>query len=130
MTDFASENDRLTTLLRALAAPEPPAGFVERSQRRYIEAREARYRRRVFLGLTAVGLCFVGVTALITMAVGPLTLVSWFATAVAEYVRWSLVIAIVLAQVPPFLWVMALLGATVSLLPVMALARTRPRWTS
>ena len=28
------------------------------------------------------------------------------------------------------LWVMALLGATVSLLPVMALARTRPRWTS
>ena len=45
------EDGQLASLLRAIPAPEPPPDFVAGARRRYRDAIEARYRRKIFMSL-------------------------------------------------------------------------------
>jgi len=125
MTPLSDEEDRLTTLLRTLAVPDAPAGFLARTRRRYDEALEARYRQRVFLGVAAGGLSFAMVAALVVFALGLSTLLAWFGVAVAGYARWIKAVEVVLTNVPPLFWTLPLLALALSLLPIVSLARAR-----
>ena len=60
MSQGPDENGRLTSLLRALPGPEPPAEFLTGARRRYLDAIEGRDRRQVFTGL---GAALVGLAA-------------------------------------------------------------------
>jgi hypothetical protein len=125
MTRLPDEDDRLTTLLRAIATPEPPPDFLAGARRRYARAMEARYRREVFTGLVASALG-LGIAATLLLSVfEPAALIAWVAVAAAEVTAWMKGVAIVLSIVPPALWPSMLLGLVVSLLPFVLLARAR-----
>jgi hypothetical protein len=125
MTRLPDEDDRLTTLLRAIATPEPPPDFLAGARRRYARAMEARYRREAFTGLVASALG-LGIAATLLLSVfEPVALIAWVAVAAAEVTAWMKGVAIVLSIVPPALWPSVLLGLIVSLLPFVLLARAR-----
>jgi hypothetical protein len=124
MTHLPDEDGRLTTLLRAIATPEPPPGFLGGARRRYVQALEARYRREVFTGLVASTLGLVLAATLLLSVFEPVALIARIAVAAAEVMAWMKGVAIVLSIVPPVLWASALLGLVVSLLPFVLFART------
>ena len=125
MTRLPDEDDRLTTLLRAIATPEPPLDFLAGTRRRYAQALEARYRREVFTGLVASALG-LGIAAILLLSVfEPAALIAWVTVAAAEVTAWMKGVAIVLSVVPPALWPSVLLGLVVSWLPFVLLARAR-----
>lgn len=123
MTHLPDEDDRLTTLLRAIATPEPPPDFLDGTRRRYAQALDARYRREVFMGLVASTLGLGLAATLLLFVFEPVALIAWIAVAAAEVTAWMKGIAVVLSIVPPVLWASALLGLVVSLLPFVLFAR-------
>ena len=127
MTHSPDEDERLTTLLRAIAAPEPPRDFLAGARRRYAEALEARYRREVFTALVAAALGLGLAVTLMLSVFEPVSLIAWVAVVVADVTAWMTGIAIVLSVVPPVVWTAAVLGCAVSLLPIGLLARARLR---
>ncbi len=126
MIHLSDEEDRLATLLRTIAMTDPPAGFLAGARRRYIEALEARYRQRVFLGLAAGGLSFGMVAVLVFSVLGPSTLLAWLGEALAGYARWFKALEIVLSNVPALFWPLPLLALALLLLPIVPVARARP----
>jgi hypothetical protein len=124
MTDLHDEDERLTTLLRAIPIPEPPPDFLAATRRRYLEAVEARYRRDVFTGLAAAGLAFM-LVALLLSAVKSAGLIGWGVTTIASWARWMDVIGIVLSHVPPLVWTPVMLVSVLSLLSIASLLRLR-----
>lgn len=121
------ENGQLTSLLRALRAPEPSAEFLAGARRRYREAIEARDRRHVLTGLVAA---FVGLTvtaALLGSAVDPAALVAWLAEVVADLARWTAGIGVVIALVPLPIWTSASLASAAATLSLILLVRAQSR---
>src|SRR5439155_3478088 len=88
MSRRADEHDELSSLLKALPAPEPSAEFLAGARRRYLEAIEARDRRAVFTGLAAAVVGLVAIATLLTTTIEPAALVAWLAEAVADLARW------------------------------------------
>jgi hypothetical protein len=125
MSHLPDDDDRLTPLLRAIATPEPPPDFLAGARRRYAQALEARYRREVLTSLVASALG-LGVAATLLLSVfDPVGLIAWGVVTAAELAAWTKGVVVVLSIVPPVLWAPALLGAVVSLLPFVLLARAR-----
>ena len=125
MTRLPDEDDRLTTLLRAIPTPEPPPDFLAGARRRYADAMEARYRREAFTGVVASALG-LGIAATLLLSVfEPVALIAWVAVAAAEVTAWVKGVAVVLSIVPPTLWPSAVPGLVVALLPFVLLARAR-----
>jgi hypothetical protein len=125
MTHLDDEDARLTTLLRTIRIPEPPADFLAVARRRYLEALEARYRRQVFTGLVAAFLVFGMAAAPLLSASEPATLIAWVAVTISSVARWMDGIGIVLALVPPVVWLSAVLGSVIPLLSIASIFRGR-----
>ena len=125
MSQGPDENGRLTSLLQALRGPEPPAEFLAGARMRYLEAIEARERRRVLAGLGAalVGLAVVAI--LLGPTLEPSALLASLAQAAADLTRWTTGVAVVLALVPLAVWAPAALGSIATVLSLVFLARAR-----
>ena len=125
MSPRPDENGRLTSLLQALRAPEPPAEFLTGARRRYLDAIEARDRRQVLLGLGAalVGLAVVAI--LLGPTIEPATLLASLAEVAADLARWTTGVAVVLALVPLAIWASAVLGSIAAVLSLVFVARAR-----
>jgi len=96
MTRLPDEDDRLTTLLRAVAMPEPPPDFLAGTRRRYAQVMEARYRREALTGLVASALG-LGIAATLLLSIfEPVALIAWVAVAAAEVTAWMKGVAIVM----------------------------------
>jgi hypothetical protein len=125
MTGRSDENARLTSLLQALPVPEPSAEFLTRTQRRYVDAIEARDRHHVVTGLGAA-LVGLAVTATLLGSVAePGALVAWLAEAAADLARWMTGIGVVVALVPLPIWASAVLGSTAAVLSLLVIVRVR-----
>ena len=125
MSRRADERDELTSLLRALPAPEPSAEFLAGARRRYLAAIEARERRAVFTGLAAAVVGLVAITTLLTTTVGLVALAVWLAEAAADLARWVAGVGVVMDLVPLGIWMSIVLGSTVSVLSLFLIARAR-----
>jgi hypothetical protein len=117
------EDGQLASLLRAIPAPEPPPDFVAGARRRYRDAIEARYRRKIFMSLAGALLGLVVVATLLGPTAEPALLVAWLAEAMAQGARWMTGVAVVLLLVPPDFWAPATLGLVASVLSLVLLAR-------
>ena len=126
MSQRPDENGQLTSLLQALATPEPSAEFLAEARRRYLQAIEARDTRHVLAGLVAalVGLAVIAI--LLGSAVEPTIAVGWLAEAAADLVRWTSGVGVVIALVPLSIWALAILGSTASVLSLVLIARHDP----
>jgi hypothetical protein len=125
MSRGADESDELTSLLRALPAPDPSAEFLAGARRRYLEAVEARHRRAVFRGLTAAVVGLVVTAGLLTLTIEPAALVVLLADAAADLARWAIGAGVVIALVPLSLWTSTLLGSAAAVLSLILIARAR-----
>jgi hypothetical protein len=125
MSRRVDEDDRLTDLLRMLPAPEPPAQFASAARRRYFEAIEARARREALTGLAAALVGLAMIAALVGTVFEPVTVVAWLAEAVADLARWTTGILIVLALVPPIVWLSLVMGSAATILLLAFAARGR-----
>src|SRR5262245_55205959 len=121
MTNLPHDDERLTTLLRALPAPEPPPDLLAGAQRRYREALDARYRREILktFAATAVGLVLPAIVLLSLFE--PSALIAGAAVAAADAARWMTGMAVVLSIVPLGVWASVLMGFAGSLVPVVLL---------
>jgi hypothetical protein len=125
MSRRVDEDDRLTDLLRMLPAPEPSAQFASAARRRYFEAIEARARREALTGLAAALVGLAMIAALVGTVFEPVTVVAWLAEAVADLARWTTGILIVLALVPPIVWLSLVMGSAATILLLAFAARGR-----
>jgi len=125
MSQGPDENGRLTSLLQALRGPQPPAEFLAGARRRYLEAIEARERRRVLAGLGAalVGLAVVAI--LLGPTLEPSALLASLAQGAADLTRWTTGVAVVLALVPLAVWASATLASIAAVLSLVFVARAR-----
>ena len=121
------DNEQLTSLLRALGAPEPPAEFLAGARRRYREAIEARDRRHVLTGLVAAFVALTVAAALLGSAVEPTALVVWLAEIVADLARWTAGIGVVVALVPLPIWTSAALASAAATLSLVLIVRAQSR---
>jgi hypothetical protein len=119
------DNDRLADLLRMLPAPEPSAQFASAARRRYLEAIEARARREALTGLTAALVGLAMIAFLVGTVFEPAALVAWLAEAAADLARWTTGILIVLALVPPIVWLSLVMGSAATILLLAFAARGR-----
>ena len=119
------DDDRLTDLLRMLPAPEPSAQFASAARRRYLEAIEARARREALTGLAAALVSLAMIALLVGTVFEPAALVAWLAEAAADLARWTTGILIVLALVPPIVWLSLVMGAAATILLLAFAARGR-----
>jgi hypothetical protein len=119
------DDDRLTDLLRMLPAPEPSAQFASAARRRYLEAIEARARREALTGLAAALVSLAMIALLVGTVFEPAALVASFAEAAADLARWTTGILIVLALVPPIVWLSLVMGAAATILLLAFAARGR-----
>jgi hypothetical protein len=126
MSQRPEENGQLTSLLQALATPEPSADFLTEARRRYLQAIEARDRRHALAGLVAalVGLAVIAI--LLSSAVEPTIAVGWLAEAAADLMRWTSGVGVVIALVPLSIWALAILGSTAFVLSLVLIARHDP----
>ena len=125
MTTSPDEDARLTALLRALPLPPPQGDFLAGARRRYLQAMEARYRREAVTGIVAASLALALVTALLLSAFEPASLIAAVAVTIASLATWMDGIGIVVSQVPPLVWISAVVASVVSLLSVASLRRAR-----
>ena len=125
MSQRPDENGQLTSLLQALAAPEPSEEFLAGTRRRYLEAIASRERRAVFTGLAAAIVGLVVIATLLATTVEPAALVMWLAEAMADLARWTTGVAVVFALVPLTIWTSAALGSTAAVLSLVLIARAR-----
>jgi hypothetical protein len=125
MSQGPDENGRLTSLLQALRGPEPPAEFLAGARRRYLEAIEARERRRVLAGLGAAVVGLAVVAILLGPTLEPSALLVSLAQAAADLTRWTTGVGVVLALVPLAVWAPAALGSIATVLSLVFLARAR-----
>lgn len=125
MSQPPDESGRLTSLLRELPVPEPPAEFLTGARRRYLAAIEARDRRQVLAGLGAalVGLAVVAI--LLGPTVEPTALLASLAAVAADLARWTAGVTVVLALVPLAFWASAALGSIAAVLSLILVARAR-----
>src|SRR5207237_8955302 len=89
MSQRPDENGQLSSLLQALAAPEPSEEVLTGARRRYLEAIASRERRAVFTGLAAAVVGLVVIATLLATTVEPAALVTWLAEATADLARWA-----------------------------------------
>src|SRR5262249_19317049 len=114
------DGDReLARLLQALPAPEPSAEFLTGARRRYLAAIEARERSRVLKGLAAAVAALAVAAVLAGAAIEPVALAGWLAEGMADLTRWTVGIGVVVALVPPAIWVGALLGSAAAVLSIV-----------
>ena len=125
MSQRPDENGQLASLLQALPAPEPSAQFLAAARRRYLEAIEARARREVFTGLMAALVGLAVIAAFLGTIIEPAGVVAWLAEATADLARWTTGVGVVLALVPPVVWISVVLGFAATLLSLMLIARAR-----
>ena len=125
MSQGPDENGRLTSLLQALRGPEPPAEFLAGARRRYLEAIEARERRRVLAGLGAALVGLAVVVILLGPTIEPAALLASLAGVAADLARWTTGVGVVLALVPLALWASAALGSIAAILSLVFVARGR-----
>jgi hypothetical protein len=125
MSQRPDENGQLASLLQALPAPEPSARFLAAARQRYLEAIEARARREVFTGLMAALVGLAVIAALLGPIIEPAGVVAWLAEATADLARWTTGVGVVLALVPPVVWISVVLGFAATLLSLMLIARVR-----
>ena len=125
MSQRPDENGRLTSLLQALRVAEPSAEFLAGARRRYLEAIEARDRRRVLTALVAalVGLAVIAI--LLGPTIEPAALLGSLADLASDLARWTTGGGVVLALVPLAIWASAALGSTAAILSLVLVARTR-----
>ena len=125
MSQEPDENGRLTSLLRALPVPEPPAEFLTGARRRYLVAIEGRDRRRVLTGLGAalVGLAVAAI--LLGPTLEPAAILASLAEVAADLARWTTGVTAVLALVPLAIWASAALGSIAAVLSLVFVARAR-----
>ena len=119
------DEDGLTSLLQALAAPEPSAEFLTGARGRYLEAIEARDRRHVLIGLLAALVALAVTVVLLGSAIEPVSLVAWLAEAAADLARWTAAAGVVMALVPLPIWVSAAVGSAATVLSLVVIARAR-----
>jgi len=119
------DDGRLADLLRMLPAPEPSAQFASAARRRYLEAIEARARREALTGLAAALVSLAMIALLVGTVFEPAALVASFAEAAADLARWTTGILIVLALVPPIVWLSLVMGAAATILLLAFAARGR-----
>lgn len=96
MRGLPDEDDRLTSLLRAIATPEPPPDFLAGARRRYARALDARYRREAFIGLGASALGLGTAATLLLSLFDPVAIVAGVAVAAADVTVWMKGVTIVL----------------------------------
>ena len=125
MSQGPDENGRLTSLLRALPGPEPPAEFLTGARRRYLDAMEARDRRQVLTGLVAALIGLAMVAILLGPTLEPAALVASLAEVAADLARWTTGVGAVLALVPLAIWASAALGSIAAVLSLVFVARAR-----
>jgi hypothetical protein len=125
MSQRPDENGRLTGLLQALRVPEPSAEFLAGARRRYLDAIEARDRRRVLTGLLAalVGLAVIAIV--LGPTIEPAALLALLAELAADLARWTTGVGVVLALVPLAIWASAALASTAAVLSLVLVARAR-----
>jgi hypothetical protein len=119
------DDDRLADLLRMLPAPEPSAQFASAARRRYLEAIEARARREALTGLAAALVSLAMIALLVGTVFEPAALVASLAEAAADLARWTTGILIVLALVPPIVWLSLVMGSAATILLLAFAARGR-----
>jgi hypothetical protein len=119
------DNDRLASLLRALPAAEPSAEFRAVARRRYLAAVEARDRRAVLTGLMGALIGLGIIAMLLGPSLEPTALVAWLAEAAADLARWTTGVGVVLALVPPIVWMSVAVGFAVTVLSLVAAVRAR-----
>ena len=119
------DDGRLADLLRMLPAPEPSAQFASAARRRYLEAIEARARREALTGLAAALVSLAMIALLVGTVFEPAALVASFAEAAADLARWTTGILIVLALVPPIVWLSLVMGSAATILLLAFAARGR-----
>jgi hypothetical protein len=118
------DQDGLTSRLRALPVPEPPADFPAAARRRYLEAIAAD-RRHAVTGLVTALVALVVTAILLALAVEPAALVGWLAEATADLARWTAAVVVVMALVPLPVWTSAVLGSIAAMLSLVVIARSR-----
>ena len=125
MSQRPDENGRLTGLLQSLRVPEPSAEFLAGARRRYLEAIEARDRRRVLTALVAalVGLAVIAI--LLGPTIEPAALLGSLADLASDLARWTTGVGVVLALVPLAIWASAALASTAAVLSLVLVARAR-----
>jgi hypothetical protein len=125
MSQRPDENGRLTGLLQALRVPEPSAEFLAGARRRYLDAIEARDRRRVLTGLLAalVGLAVIAIV--LGPTIEPAGFLALLAELAADLARWTTGVGVVLALVPLAIWASAALASTAAVLSLVLVARAR-----
>ena len=125
MSPRPDEDGQLTSLLQALAVPEPSAEFLAGARRRYLDAIEVRDRRQVLTGLVAalVGLSVIAI--LLGPTIEPAALLAPLAEVAADLARWTTGVGVVLALVPLAIWASAALASTVAVLSLVLVARAR-----
>ena len=123
MSRIPDDDDRLTTLLRSIPAPEPPPDFLAGARSRYAQALEARDRRRVLTALLASVLGLGAAAVLVLAAFDPVALAAQAVILAAEAAAWMTGFLVVLSIVPPPLWAPALLGTVASLVLLVLLGR-------
>jgi hypothetical protein len=119
------DDGRLADLLRMLPAPEPSAQFASAARRRYLEAIEARARREALTGLAAALVSLAMIALLVGTVFEPAALVASIAEAAADLARWTTGILIVLALVPPIVWLSLVMGSAATILLLAFAARGR-----
>ena len=119
MSRRPDENGGLTGLLQELGAPEPPAGFLAGTRRRYLDAIEARDRRQVLAGLGAALVGLVVVAILSGPTIEPAALLGSLAGVAADLARWTTGVGVVLALVPLAIWASAALGSIAAVLSLV-----------
>jgi len=119
-----SDDDRhLTSLLQALPVPEPSVELLTGARRRYRAAIEARDRRHVLTGLVAALVGLAVTATLLGSAVEPTALAGWLAGTVADLVRWTTGVGVVVAVVPLPIWTSAMLGFAAATLSLVLIVR-------
>ena len=117
------EDAQLAGLLRALSAPQPSAEFMARARRRYLEAIDARDRRRVLIGLGAALVGLGAIAILLAATTEPTALVAWLGEAAADLARWATGVGVVVTLVPLVIWTSAVLGSATAVLALVLIAR-------
>ena len=123
MTRAPDDDERLTVLLRALPAAEPPSDLLAKTRRRYREALARRARREAVLGLVVAGVSLALFATLLRVFFEPGDLIAWVAVAAADATRWIAGGVTVLSIVSPDAWGVMAAGAALSLLPAILFAR-------
>jgi hypothetical protein len=125
MSQRSDDSERLASLLRALPAAEPSAEFRAVARRRYLAAIEARDRRAVLTALMAALIGLGIITMLLGPSLEPTAPVAWLAEAAADLARWATGIGVVLALVPPIVWMSVGLGFAGTVLSLLLAVRAR-----